>query len=307
MAQSHPAFPCFVLKARPGLTLAELSVVLSMSGLVLAIVVSLALRQGRLYADLGRHLSAQEQLRHAGSMLPLDLRAAAAAAGDIISGEARDTSTELRTTIGSGVVCRADGGTIVLVPAEVAGDLSSSVSPPQMGDSLWLLGDGASADWQPLAARAVATSMELCAFGIPPAMGEVRRIATVIDTGDSTAARYPPGTPLRITRRARYSMYRSGDGRWYLGFRDWNASSGRFNTIQPVSGPFERPASASGRVFRYFDDVGTEIPPGSVDTRRVALVRITMKTTGAALFGSAPLLAAVESSTIAVALRNRPP
>ncbi len=307
MAQYRPAFPRAMLKARPGLTLAELSVVLSMSGLVLAIVVSLALRQGRLYADLGHRLSAQEQLRHAVSMLPVDLRAASAAAGDIISGEARDTSIELRATVGSAVVCRADGRTLVLVPSEFAGDLSSSVSPPQTGDSLWLLGDGASADWEPLAARAVATSTESCAFGIAPGIGEVRHVATVIDTGDSTAARYPPGTPLRITRRARYSMYRSSDGRWYLGFRDWNASSGRFNTIQPVSGPFERPASASGRVFRYFDAMGAEIPPGSVDTRRIALVRITIKTTGAALFGSAPLLAAVESSTIAVALRNRPP
>ncbi len=296
-----------MLKARAALTLMELTVVLSLSGLALGIVVALGLRQGRLYADLGRRLSAQEQLRHAVSMLPVDLRSASPAAGDFIAGEARDTSLELRATLGSAVVCRAEGAILALAPADIDSGLTSYVSAPQAGDSIWLLGDSASAEWEALAIRGVSTSRDACPAGFVPRPAELgaNHSSIMIDTGDSAVGRYPPGTPLRITRRVRYSIYRSSDGLWYLGYRDWNAVAGRFNGIQPVSGPFERPATLGGKAFRYFDSAGGELPAGTSNTRAIALVRITMRTTGTALFGSAALLSVSESSAVAVAPRNR--
>ncbi len=296
-----------MLKARAALTLMELTVVLSLSGLALSIVVALGLRQGRLYSDLGRRLSAQEQLRHAVSMLPVDLRTASPAAGDFIVGEARDTSLELRATIGSAVICGSEGATLALAPADIDSGLTSFVSAPQVGDSIWLLGDSASAEWEALAVRSVSASRDACPAGFAPRAAELgaSHSSIMIGTGDSSASRYPPGTPLRITRRVRYSIYRGSDGLWYLGYKDWNAIAGRFNGVQPVSGPFERPGTPGSKLFRYFDAGGTEIPAASSNTRAIALVRITMRTTGAPLFGSVPLPSVAESSAIAVAPRNR--
>src|SRR5439155_9594724 len=84
------------------------------------------------------------------------------------------------------------------------------------------------------------------------------------------------GMPVRITRRLRYSLYRASDGAWYLGQRDWNATTLRFNTIQPVSGPFLS-AALGGLTFRYFDSSGVEVPSGAAQTRAIALLRITAR------------------------------
>jgi hypothetical protein len=108
------------------------------------------------------------------------------------------------------------------------------------------------------------------------------------------------GTPARITRPARYSLYRASDDHCYLGLRTWNASLGRFNQVQPVSGPYRSPA-LGGSAFRYFDSTGARLPSGTQDTRRVARVEVQLT----ADRSTAPAIAALDSLVVAVALRNR--
>jgi hypothetical protein len=58
---------------------------------------------------------------------------------------------------------------------------------------------------------------------------------------------------FRLARRTRLAAYRSGDGAWYLGLRDWNGDANRFNGVQPVAGPL-RPRT--GFHLDYLDAAG---------------------------------------------------
>ena len=71
----------------------------------------------------------------------------------------------------------------------------------------------------------------------------------------------------------RYSIYRASDGDWFLGERDWNAALARFNTVQPIAGPFAS-AAAGGIRFAYLDTSGAAIPSPVADGMHVAAVRI---------------------------------
>jgi len=84
------------------------------------------------------------------------------------------------------------------------------------------------------------------------------------------------GTPLRVTRHERWLFYRASDGRWYLGFRDWNAASARFNTSQPIAGPFVRALRSGQRSgFRFYDSLGNALVPDGTNEGGIARVRVT--------------------------------
>jgi hypothetical protein len=53
-----------------------------------------------------------------------------------------------------------------------------------------------------------------------------------------------PGATVRLTRIARFALYRGGTGEYWLGFAEVHPASGAWNAIQPVSGPY-LPFSAS--------------------------------------------------------------
>jgi hypothetical protein len=84
------------------------------------------------------------------------------------------------------------------------------------------------------------------------------------------------GFPVRITRPRRYSLYRASDGLSYLGERDWNPATLRFNTIQPVSGPFA-PAAEHGLVFRYLDSAGAALAIPVANAGAIALVQVELR------------------------------
>lgn len=106
----------------------------------------------------------------------------------------------------------------------------------------------------------------------------------------------------------RYSLYRASDGDWYLGAREWNPVAVRFNTIQPVSGPFLSP-SLGGLAFRYLDTLGSSLATPVVDTRAIALVRIELrgqtKNASRALSAAGPPGKRSDSLSLVVLLRNR--
>jgi hypothetical protein len=115
--------------------------------------------------------------------------------------------------------------------------------------------------------------------------------------------------PVRITRPLRYSLYRASDSQWYFGERDWSGASGRFNTIQPIAGPF-LPAASGGLAFAYFDSAGAVLPTPVPDTRAIALVRVQMigqtrsvtRALGAASKSASPR---ADTVVVYVAPRNR--
>jgi type II secretory pathway pseudopilin PulG len=254
---------------RPGATLAELLVALTLAGVVLGTAASTLRRQQRTASSLSRAAGGDAQLRAAVGALAVELGALTAGSGDLEPGQLSDTAVQLRSLVASGLSCGDALSSATFVgEADVSPDALLG-SAPRQGDSLWWFG-GAPVEWR---VRRILTSDSLSApcplIGAPP--GPARRI--VIAEPDSI----PYGAPLRVTRPLRYAFYRSGDGSWQLGVRDWSEATGRFASPQPIAGPFLMHAGSARTGFRFYDADGVELgtdgtPVASV---RVARVRIT--------------------------------
>ena len=301
-------------RGRDGFTLAELLVAMAVAGIVLGILTAVSVREQRAFADLTEQAVVAAQLREAAAVLPVDLRALSPAAGDIR--DARDTAIEVRATIASAVACDTVTGAIVLAPARTdAASYASSFASVSAGDTAWLLTPADSDDaWAPYAVASVAASAAgQCAPGGPQldaaaAAAPRTKIALV---GVAPAARAAfAGVPLRITRPVRYSVYKASDGDWYLGERDWNAASLRFNIVQPVAGPM-RPAAAGGLTFTFRDSAGASLTVPAGDLRLSRRIDIDLRAQtkhgtrslrGATAGSSAPH---VDSAHVVLTLRNR--
>ena len=299
---------------RSGVTLVELVVALAIAGVVLSLVASISIRQQRIYADLADAAALSGQLREAAAILPTDLRGVATGSGDIRGGEARDTAIEFRGTIASAVVCDTTAFGVVLAPAGpgVTG-FASFLTPIEAGDTAWVYSSREPLDeWRPYRVASVANlaaGAATCAQLGPTLTGSERsaaRVAIGLDGGPPPAAIV--GAPMRFTRAVRYSLYRASDGEWYLGVREWNPSSARFNTIQPVGGPFASP-SLGGLAFRYLDSLGASLGIPVLDTRTISLVRIELrgqtKNVTQALSAAGPSGKRSDSLSLVVLLRNR--
>lgn len=298
-------------RRRRGLTLVELVAAMVVAGIVLAVVTNIALRQQRAFVALLGDAALAGRLRDAASMLPMDIRGAAVAAGDLH--EATDTSIEVRETIAGAVVCDTLGSTLVLAPPAVgAATFATSVAATQAGDTAWLLSLGDSVPgWRSHRVTAVgSTRAGQCAAGGPQLAGPALAAARTTVSLDSA----PPlatlvGVPVRITRPIRFSFYRSADGNWYLGARDWNSASVRFNTIQPVAGPFQAPTTRAP-AFRWFDSTGTSLSTPVVARERTALLRVDLRGQTRdvdRILGAAQNQGAHKDSvSISVSVQNRP-
>lgn len=256
---------------RSGATLVELLVALTLGAVVLGTASSSVLRQQRTARLVGTAAANGAQLRAASGALVAELGPLAAGSGDVVAGQASDTAIELRRLVTSGAACDDAIGRAVFSDDEDGPSEALSGAVPQAGDQLWWSAGDSVRGWR--GARVVASdslSAPCLLTGSPSR--PARRI--VIGTSDSI----PFGALLRVTRPARYDFYKSGDGSWQLGLRDWSEASARFASPQPVAGPFLMRAGGARGGFRYFDAEGAELPlaGGSVAADRVARVRITV-------------------------------
>lgn len=292
------------MRPRDGYSILELTVALTVGAIVIAAVGATSARQQRFHRDVVAATERMERLNQATALMPIALRSIAPGEGDIPPGGARDTSLEFRATIATAVVCDSGHGSLVLAPVRAEPPhLASILERPDAGDTSWsLVMTDAGENWTPRPITAVIDSTTVCLLGgVSPWTGGARtslvlRLASPLPAG--------PGTPVRITRLWKYSLYRGSDGDWYLGAREWNAGSLRFNTIQPVSGPFLSP-SLHGMSLLYYDSSGVAVPSGSPDTRRIAFIRVGFSV-DSALGGALPHAVAVRpSSMTSIALRNR--
>jgi hypothetical protein len=275
---------------RRGTTLVELTVMMTIAGVLLTLVVGIAVRQQRVFADLADVSALEGRLREAAALLPVDLRALSPGAGDVR--DARDSSLEIRATIATAIGCDTSGSRLILTPAAIApvgarntSRYASYSTPILAGDTAWFLSTSDTSDrWTPVPITAVGSAPAgMCAANAPrldslaaPTTRVALTLASLASpvTGPSLAG--ARGAPVRITRPVRYSIYRASDGDWYLGERDWNAALARFNTVQPIAGPFAS-AVAGGIRFAYLDSSGAAISVPVSDGTRVAAVRIEVR------------------------------
>jgi prepilin-type N-terminal cleavage/methylation domain-containing protein len=295
-------------RSRRGFTLLELVMSMTLAGIVLAMIASVSMRQQRIFADTSDRAALSGQLRDAASIVPIDLRALTPRAGDIR--EARDTSIELRATIAGAIVCDTAPNAIVLAPVSAgATTFASFATATDVGDTAWVLTSTDSADsWVAYRITAVGSAPGAsCARGGPLTDSAASATRTRL-----TLDRSPPlvvGTAVRITRPVRYSLYRASDNQWYLGERDWSTTTARFNTIQPVAGPFMA-ASTGGLSLAYFDSGGAQLAAPVADTRGVSYIRVQLigqtRAVTRALGASATTATRRGDSAVAiVVLRNR--
>lgn len=295
------------MRAR-GATLVELLVTTVVAGIALTLITAVCVRQQRVFSDMADETAAYAQLRDAEAILPIDVRAVSSVAGDVR--EARDTSLELRGLIASSVVCDTAARSIVLAPATAdAQTYGSFLSTVAVGDTAWvLLADSADA-WRPFRVGASAAYRAgACAPQGPRLSSQARTTPRVALSLDSLSPAAALGAPLRVTRPIRYSLYHAADGGWYLGQRDWNVASSRFNGVQPVSGPFLS-RGAGGLSFRYLDSAGNALGSPVTDTRLIAGVRVDLRSETRfavrALASAAQRGPRVDSAALWILIRNR--
>lgn len=257
--------------ARPGTTLVELVVAITLAAIVLATAVSSVLRQQRTARHLAGRAAGGAQAGAISSLLLSDLGDTEPAIGDIVPSEARDTSLQLRASIVTGPSCDSAVGRAVLASGD-GDDLAPTgvASAPHAGDSLWWYVDAASS-WRARLISDVAGSFAPC---LRPRGGQGTMLRLALADADTI----PVGALLRVTRPVRYAFYRSGDGSWQLGMREWSDATQRFAAPQPIAGPFAQRRTGTLRTgFRYFDAAGDELLSSATgaDVARIARIRVT--------------------------------
>ena len=256
---------------RHGTALLELLLAIVLASLALTVATSSLLRQQRVHGRIRSHAGADGQLHSAATVLAAQLAELDAAAGDITSGSASDTALQFRASVAVSFACEKSAGSVSMLPdVGPGGAYAGTASPARAGDTLWWLGDSA---WSAARVRSVEALTVTCAVPLAFTGSSVRLVLANAD--DSI----PAGAPLRLTRQTRYSLYRSGDGSWQLGFREWNEATGAFPAPQPVAGPLLLAVGARRSGYRYFDTTGAEIATGggALDVTRIARIRITMR------------------------------
>ena len=251
--------------------LLEFLVALALAGIVLSIATQSVLRQQRTHAHIRALAGSDEQLRAATMVLAGQLADLDAGAGDIAGGSVSDTALQFRATVGTSFACETSAGSVALLPEQgPGGSYAGTLSSARPGDTLWWLGDST---WSAARVRNVDAASVTCAAPLAFAGASVR--LTLAGSADTV----PAGAPLRLTRQTRYSLYRSADGSWQLGFREWNEAAGAFASPQPVAGPLLLAAGTRRSGYRYFDAAGQEITvtSGVADVSRIARIRITMR------------------------------
>jgi len=256
--------------SRRGATLIELLVATTLAAVVLGAATSTFLHERR---DADAHAStirAESQLAAALGLLQAAFDGLSAGAGDLVAGEARDTAIQLRTVVGSGVACDSGEGAVNLVTDDSSTTLAGRFAvAPRAGDTLW---------WRPPTAT---TWLARRVTGITTANGACSLCGatprTLLRLAFAPPDTLPRGAPIRLTRHARFSFYRAGDGTWQLGVAEWSEVLHAFASPQPVAGPFILVGPGGARTgFRYFDASGAELPVGvqGVPAASVARVRI---------------------------------
>lgn len=260
---------------RRAFSLVELLTALVLSGLVLALVVRASVFHERFQRADAAARGGLRAARQAAAIVGAALQSAAP--GDLEPAGITDTSVEFLALVASGAGCLAGPALTAGAGSEAGPALAAFATAPRPGDSVLVFDDSRTPP------RWTATRVQrVDAGGVRCPMLALGGLQTI---GLDAAVDAGPVAAFRVLRRARFSLYRSGDGSWYLGMRDWNLAGGGFAAIQPVAGPlapFDRDPARSGLRFAFIDSAGRPVPlpPPGAPAAGVRLLRITVRAPG---------------------------
>ena len=330
-------------RVRRGLSLVEIMVALTLLGIVSGVIMRVVMRQQRFYQGVNQIVVQRSQLRQATSVLPIDLRAMSSVGNDIAL--ATDSSIWFNVTVGTGVVCELSGNAAVAMPPEVLANGQSITSwygygkpdpknKPKSAYTVYIYNDSSSLGnqddvWQPFVLADVTGDKTKCVGGATPftTIGDVGKDRPVLTLKNPTGVPNDPvtggplsqyvgvGAPVRIVKQVRYKLFQASDGKWYLGYSDYDASTSDFDPLSPVSGPYDAysaSSSGTGVGFRYYDVDGNEIASGSNAANRAKIARVdliararTSSNVKAAGFQNGANQQYKDSLAVSVMLRNR--
>lgn len=296
------------LRCRSGVSLIEILVVVALLGMAGAVIVSAILDQQRFHRNASERLSARQGVRDAMEVLSADIRGSSTE--DTLRVIA-DSALELFAGIGASVACRTiSGNSIALAGESASGNtLTSFLLIPDTGDLALIYRespDPPGGEWNRhrIAALTVRSGSPNCvADGAEPGEGFVLTLQS------PPAEPVKRGTPVRFIRRGRYSLYRSSDSQWNLGYRRCDALGIPVcGAIQPVSGPYRRytPDNAeTGFLLEYFNAQGERVA-GVGSALSITRVDVTARAERVQQRGAAsPANSVPEIATASIAIRNR--
>jgi prepilin-type N-terminal cleavage/methylation domain-containing protein len=330
-------------RVRRGLSLVEIMVALVLLGIVSGVIMRVVQRQQRFYQGVNQIVVQRSQLRQATSVLPIDLRGLSSVGNDILV--ASDSSIVFNVTVGTGVVCELSGNSAVAMPPEVLANDQNITSwygygkpdpknKPKSAYTVYIYNDSSSLGnqddvWQPFTLADVTGDKTKCVGGATPftTIGDVGKERPVLTLKNPTGVPNDPvtggplsqyvgvGAPVRIVKQVRYKLFKASDGKWYLGYSDYNATTSDFDPLSPVSGPYDAystSSSGTGIGFRYYDVDGNEIASGAGPTDRAKIARVdliararTSSNVRAAGFQNGANQQYKDSLAVSVMLRNR--
>jgi len=301
----HRLMPRGTQRRRGGMTLVEIMISLILLGIVSGVIMRVIMRQQRFYQGVNQIMSQRGQLRQATAVLPIDLRSLSSVGADIIV--ASDSSMEFMVTVGTGVVCSVVNGAQVAMPPEVLASQQRLTTwygygepdpknKPKSQYTVYIYNDSSIVGneddrWQKFTLVDMHHDKTLC---LTPAT-----FASILDAGkdrpilelkssepDDPVTAGPisryigVGAPVRIAKQVRYKLYQYTDGKWYLGYSEFDAASSKYDELSPVSGPYDAYSSSSttgsGVGFRYYDVDGNEIASGADSASRAKIARIDL-------------------------------
>jgi hypothetical protein len=273
---------------RGGWTLHEMLISLCVMGGVFALVAHQATTQTRLYTGIQQATLAREHRAQASSIAGRILWSLSPEARDLTV--AMDSALQVEMSIGASVVCASAPGMVIMAgPVSQRGAVVAAFSDtPEPGDGVAaLFHDSLGTTWLTFRVASAPTAAPCARFPAFPGWQ-----LTLVEP-----IQLPEGAALRVLRPLRLSLYRASDNRWYLGAKEWNGEQQRFNTIQPIAGPYDRydrDPARSGFAFRYLDRLGHELH-APFDAARVATVTIAARST---------VGQRTDSGSVTVSLRN---
>ena len=326
-------------RVRRGLSLVEIMVALVLTGIVAGVIMRVIQRQQRFYQGVNQIVVQRSQLRQATSVLPIDLRAMSSVGNDIAL--ATDSSIWFNVTVGTGAVCEISGNAAVAMPPEILFSGQSITSwygygrpdpknKPKSAYTVYIYNDSSSLGnqddvWSPFVLADVTVDKTKC-VGPPTRIEDVGKDRPVLTlknlsgipndpvTGGPLSQYIGVGAPVRIVKQARYKLFQASDGKWYLGYSDYNATTSDFDPLSPVSGPYDAYSSGAGTGvgFRYYDVDGNEIASGADAANRAKIARVdliararTSSNVKAAGFQNGANQQYKDSLAVSVMLRNR--
>lgn len=306
------------MTGRRGFALAELLISILLIAIVGGAIAVGLRRQQQVFRSIAVMVATRGDARDAVEVLGADLSSASPM--DTLT-LAVDSAVEFFSLIGASVSCDPAPGYVIRLPPEKLQSgyrLTMLLAAPDSGDMLLVFNhDSAAIAREPRWDRHAITAVSSASAGsaCPSATGfttaaDQSAPAHVLTLSGAVSDGISRGSPVRILRRTRYSLYRASDSRWYFGQRRCaSLSPPACGAIQPVSGPYMAYAAAagpSGIALRYFDTASDPLwSPGG--TSRVARVEVTVRVraqTPIRLRGPAPSQF-LDSAALSIALRNR--